>query len=179
MKKVTAAILAATFISTAFTPIAVAGQRSPWTKEILHDYYSVVRKLNKRAAGRDIIHYGINTKSGPRDPSKHEKAKFQRQLRKLLNPPRLMWTKAVPPSQPPAGTLSAFNIAGLPTCTWKPESGGNYTARNGIYWGKYQIGEDHWYPGRACYGLGKDPPGQEACAVRVEETEGLGAWVNC
>lgn len=179
MKRFTAAFLAAIFMLSAFTPFAVAGQRTPWTKEILHDYYSVTRKLGKRAAGRDIIHHGVNTKSGPKDPTKHQKAKFQRQLRKLLNPPQLMWTRATPPTQAPAGTLSAFHIAALPDCTWVKESGGSYTARNGIYWGKYQIGEDHWNPGRACSGLGKDPGGQEACAVRVYETEGLGAWVNC
>jgi hypothetical protein len=135
--------------------------------------------LGVRAAGRDIIRKGIIKHGKARPATKSEKARFQRQLRKLLNPPSLMYTRAVPPGQYPAGTQTAFNVAELPSCTWKPESGGDYNARNGIYWGKYQIGEDHWDPGRACYGLGKDPSGQESCARAVYRTEGLGAWVNC
>jgi hypothetical protein len=85
----------------------------------------------------------------------------------------------VPPPQKPAGVSSDRDVASLPDCTWRPESGGSYTAVNGSSgaYGKYQIIPSTW--AAHCSDLGRDPAGQERCAARVYEAQGAGAWVNC
>jgi muramidase (phage lysozyme) len=75
----------------------------------------------------------------------------------------------------------------LPFCTWGPESGGSYTARNPVSTaaGKYQILDTTWhgfggpdYPGS--HDAAQAPPWlQEKIARRVLAGQGLNAWVNC
>jgi hypothetical protein len=88
-------------------------------------------------------------------------------------------SRAVPPPQPPAGVSTDRNVAALPECTWKPESGGDYGAVNPSSGarGKYQvIPSTH---AAHCSDLGWSPGEQEQCALRVYKAQGAGAWVGC
>ena len=75
----------------------------------------------------------------------------------------------------------------MPWCTWGPESGGNYRARNRVSTagGKYQIIDSTWYAygGSRYYdrhpAAAAPPLEQERVARRVLRGQGLGAWVNC
>jgi hypothetical protein len=148
-------------------------------------YRQVAREHGARAPGRNIRHWGVRywLKSSHRwrirDARCSELRESNAQLKRLLVAPQQMVSRAVPPPQPPAGVSSDRNVASLPECTWKPESGGSYTAYNaasGAY-GRYQIIPSTW--AAHCSDLGRDPAGQERCAVRVYKAQGAGAWVNC
>lgn len=75
----------------------------------------------------------------------------------------------------------------MPVCTWMPESGGNYRARNPISTagGKYQILDSTWafFGGINYKGThdGAQAPKleQEIVARRVLKGQGIHAWVNC
>lgn len=75
----------------------------------------------------------------------------------------------------------------MPYCTWGPESGGSYTARNpsSTAGGKYQILDSTWYAngGGRYYdshpAAAAPPLEQERVARNVLASQGLGAWVNC
>ena len=137
-----------------------------------------------RCAGRNIRRWGVRHTTG-----RVERATFTQvarstgQLQRLTAPPppprHLLRRVAVQPSLRPAGVSSSTVRAGLPDCTWRPESGGNYGAYNsssGAY-GKYQIIPSTW--AAHCSGVSRDPAGQEVCAARVYQAQGAGAWVNC
>jgi hypothetical protein len=142
-------------------------------------YYAVKAKHGRRAPGRNIRKWGVTHHGTIRDASCREIARSAQQLRKLLHAPKFMYSKAVPPPQSPAGVRSDRDIAALPDCTWRPESGGSYTAVNGSSgaYGKYQIIPSTW--AAHCSDLGRGPDGQERCAARVYAAQGAGAWVNC
>lgn len=151
MKKFTAALFAACLLVCVLSPVGANAHTkgTSWSHRILHDYYSVVRKLGKRAAGREIIRHGIRVNGKVRPATKHEKAKFQRQLRKLLAPPPyhpLLQRTAVPPTQLPAGTASAGITVGSDhmACIIRKESGGNPKAGNGQYHGIGQWSPESW-----------------------------------
>lgn len=75
----------------------------------------------------------------------------------------------------------------MPYCTWGPESGGDYTARNSssTAGGKYQILASTWYAYGGSHYNDSHPAAvappleQERVARRVLASQGLGAWVNC
>ena len=72
--------------------------------------------------------------------------------------------------------------AGLPACTWVPESGGNYSAQGpGGAGGKYQIIPSTWkaYGGSTANAAQASPAEQDAIAARVYAGQGASAWVNC
>lgn len=142
-------------------------------------YYAVKKAHGTRAPGRNIRKWGVLNHGHQQRSTCKQVARSAQQLRRLLTAPRLMHSTAVPPRQRPAGTLSDFDKANLPDCTWRPESGGSYTAYNassGAY-GKYQVIPSTW--AAHCSDLGRGPAGQERCAARVYAAQGAGAWVNC
>jgi hypothetical protein len=142
-------------------------------------YYAVKKVHGKRAPGRNIRKWGVLKHGEQQRATCKQIARSAQQLRQLLTAPKLMRSTAVPPRQPPAGTLSDFDKASLPECTWRPESGGDYGAVNpssGAY-GKYQIIPSTW--AAHCSGLDRGPAGQERCAARVYAAQGAGAWVGC
>jgi hypothetical protein len=152
-------------------------------------HYRMVRvRHGERAPGRYIRKLGVrfdaaaNHRRGPwaiRDAKCSELRRSNEQLKALLYNPPAMVSRAVPPSQPPAGVKTDLDQAALPDCTWRPESGGSYSAYNsssGAY-GKYQIIPSTW--AAHCSGIGRGPSGQEQCALRVYQAQGAGAWVNC
>jgi len=192
-------LIAVLISATAFSStqaFAQVSERSPVDPSVqakyLHRYHKVAARHGHRAPGRNIVKYGIaftwtsknhkRSHRGVRNATTHEVAVSARQLMTILKPPGpLLSRTVVPPPRPPAGVRTASVKANLPSCTWVPESGGDYNAVNpssGAY-GKYQIMPSHWSPGSVCYGMGKDPAGQERCAVAVYKSEGAGAWVNC
>jgi hypothetical protein len=148
-------------------------------------YHKVRTQEGKRAPGRNIARDevrfrwvsadGRSAHWATRPATAAELATSIRQLRILLQP---MMT-AAPPSQAPSAVMSA--VARLPSCTWRPESGGSYTASNpsGAY-GKYQIMPEWYASGRLCAGLSKSPSDQEKCAALIySRGGGAGNWVNC
>jgi hypothetical protein len=142
-------------------------------------YYAVKKAHGTRAPGRNIRKWGVLRHGHTRDATCKQIARSAQQLRRLLTAPKLMHSVPVPPPQKPAGVSSDRDVASLPDCTWRPESGGSYTAVNGSSgaYGKYQIIPSTW--AAHCSDLGRDPAGQERCAARVYEAQGAGAWVNC
>lgn len=151
----------------------------PLERSYSHAYKQVRRKHGTRAPGRNIRKNGVLFRGHVFDATCGELRRSRTQLRQLLRAPRLMYSRAVPPPQPPAGVKSDFDQAALPDCTWQPESGGSYSAYNpssGAY-GKYQIIPSTW--AAHCSGLDRGPGGQEQCAARVYAAQGAGAWVGC
>lgn len=76
----------------------------------------------------------------------------------------------------------------MPWCTWGPESGGSYTARNpsSTAAGKYQMLDTTFhanggydYPNQTHDAALAPPLEQERVARNVLASQGLGAWVNC
>lgn len=124
----------------------------------------VERTFGERTAGRDIIR---NNLRGGVKPSKHQKAKYVRQLRKFLQPAPyypLLQTKAILPKQPPASILtSGYAAGGTLQAIANCESGGNPNAvsKNGIYRGKYQFDYGTW--------IGVGGTGDPAAASEAEQ----------
>jgi hypothetical protein len=97
---------------------------------------SIVKKHGERAAGRDICEKGVvrEKKGGTRPPTKHEKAKYLRVLRRLNSPPPSPLLVRV--AAPGGGTLDR-----IAQC----ESGGSPTAVNpNGHYGKYQFDLQTW-----------------------------------
>ena len=184
MRKILGATATILAVAIPATQAEAARDRADCGKKLERKYSSHYKKVAKRhgtrAPGRNIRKYGVLFKGNTFDATCGEIKRSNRQLVKLLIAPPIMYSRNVPPPQPPAGVQSDFNVAALPACTWVPESGGNYNAVNpssGAY-GKYQIMPMHWNGG-VCTGLGRDPSGQEQCAARIYASSGAGAWVNC
>jgi hypothetical protein len=144
-----------------------------------HRYVQVAHTLGRRAPGRNIRRWGVLYKGTVFDATCGELRRSRGQLERLLSAPPLMVSRAVSPAQPPAGVKSDFNQAALPSCTWAPESGGDYGAYNSSSGaqGKYQVlPSTH---SAICSDLGQSPGEQEACAARIYRVQGPSAWVNC
>lgn len=155
----------------------------------------VKQKHGAKAAGRDIIRHGVRYCHNHRDAKRHchvraatkkDKAKYIRQLRKLLRPQRYstLTTTATPPSQPPAGTATATgrvtggHLAVIRQC----ESGGNYRAISpgGKYRGAYQFDYGTW---RSVGGTGDpaaaSPAEQDKRAAILYAQRGAQPWPVC
>jgi Transglycosylase-like domain len=138
----------------------------------------VVRALGSRTPGRDIVRRGILEHGKVRRPTHAELVSYQAALERMLSS-----TGAASTSTGYSSGESATSSAGsLPTCTWLPESGGDWRAVNPSSGagGRYQIMPSTW----AAYGgtgLPQDasPAEQTAVAERIMQTQGPSAWVNC
>lgn len=102
----------------------------------------VIKLHGKRAPGRDIIKYDLRNGNKP----SHTKIRsYFNQLRRLAQPQQYLSIKAVPPTQRPAGTLTAKVAAtGLASCVVSRESGGDTGATNGQYKGIAQWSDYVW-----------------------------------
>jgi hypothetical protein len=182
VKALLAAPLAAAAVVIPATPAEAdkADCPKPLEESYSRAYHQVAHKHGTRAPGRNIRRYGVLYRKVVFTATCGEIRRSRAQLRKLLRVPEpTMFSRAVPPPQPPAGVQSDFNQAALPDCTWRPESGGSYSAYNqssGAY-GKYQVIPSTW--AAHCAGLDRGPAGQEQCAARVWQAQGAGAWVGC
>jgi Transglycosylase-like domain len=141
----------------------------------------VVGALGSRAPGRDIVRHGIVGRHGQtRRATRAELIGYRDALTRML---------AANVSAPTSsGSSSADSTSGtatsgdLPTCTWEPESGGDWHAVNPSSGagGRYQIMPSTWaeYGGT---GLPQDasPAEQTAIAERIMQSVGPSAWANC
>lgn len=152
---------------------------SPLDHRYLSLYHRVARRNGDRAPGRNIVRQG--TRDGRRPSARHV-ASSVRVLERMLAPPPVavsVPTARIAQTVAPAATSYS---GGMPACTWVPESGGSYTARNPSgAGGKYQIMPSTWaaYGGTGRNAADAPPAEQEAVARRVLAGQGLGAWVNC
>ena len=143
-------------------------------------YHATADQFGDRAPGRNIRKWGVRRGGGVRNATCGEVKKSIRQLQRLRAPaPPRTTVRATRPYQAPSNVRTRTVRANLPACTWRPESGGSYTAynRSSGARGKYQvIPSTH---AAHCSDLGWSPSEQEECAARVYEAQGPGAWVNC
>src|SRR3954447_149284 len=98
---------------------------APLDRRFLSLYHQVARRNGDRAPGRNIVRQG--TRDG-HPPSARYVASSVRVLERMLAPPAV----SVPTAriaQTVAPTTPSYS-GGMPACTWVPESGGSYTARN-------------------------------------------------
>lgn len=142
MRKVSAAII---FIMVILCSTASA-KSAPVCTKAYGVRMAVIAKHNKRAPGRNICRYGVRHSDGTIVPAKYsQKKRYLFQLRVLTNPVPYLNVSAVPPSQLPAGTLSAsYSPSGLAACIVRVESGGNPTADNGTHQGIAQWSPEAW-----------------------------------
>lgn len=148
------------------------------TRHANHLRAEVVGALGSRAPGRDIVRRGVLERDGKtRRPTHTELVRYQDALTRMLAA-----TAPVSSSDTSASSSSAAGAGDLPTCTWQPESGGDWSAVNPASGagGRYQIMPSTW----AAYGgtgLPQDasPAEQTAVAERIMKSVGPSAWANC
>lgn len=152
----------------------------------LHNYHAVAKRFGARTPGRNIVRDGL--RNGHRASRAHIRRSLA-VLRRMLRPtpPRRVRVVRRPVAFTPVVTHAraptpAADPAGLPDCTWRPESGGDWHALNASSGagGRYQIIPSTW----AAYGghgspQNASPAEQTAVAKRVYAGQGAGAWVNC
>jgi hypothetical protein len=138
----------------------------------------VVRALGSRSPGRDIVRRGILDHGKTRRPTHAELVSYQDALARMLASKDAGYSS----SDSSTSSASAAAAGSLPTCTWQPESGGDWSAVNPSSGagGRYQIMPSTW----AAYGgtgLPQDasPAEQTAVAMRIMHSQGLSAWVIC
>jgi hypothetical protein len=169
-------------IAGALVVPGIAGAES-LTDHANHLRAEVVRALGSRSPGRDIVRRGILEHGKARRPTHAELISYQGALARML-------ASTVPASasagyssaDSPTSSAGAAATGSLPTCTWQPESGGDWSAVNPSSGagGRYQIMPSTW----AAYGgtgLPQDasPAEQTAVAERIMQSQGPSAWVNC
>lgn len=132
-------------------------------------------------AGRNIRRYGVRTDRGARTARKSDYRSSISRFDGWLHPVIAAPAPALLSPAAPVAVTSSYS-GGMPDCTWKPESGGSYTARNPSgAGGKYQIMPSTWAAngGSGSNAADAPPAEQEAVARRVMATQGPSAWVNC
>ena len=152
-------------------------------REYSKHYRQVAKRLGSRAPGRNIRERGVRFRGVTFDAVCSELRRSDRQLRRLLESPPYSYSKAVRPSQPPAGVRTDFteSVGGSSNGMVNPycESGGNpqVISANGLYWGWYQFDYSTWVAhGGAPSAYGNAPLYiQHQVAARV----GYDAWPNC
>lgn len=151
-------------------------------------YAKVKQAHGTRAPGRNIRKNGVLFRKVVFNSTCGELRRSTKQLKRLLRPPSSSWLvrSAVPPPQPPAGVRSAGFSSNLPYCTWGPESGGNWQAKNptSTAGGYYQIIDSTWhafggpdYPGT--HDAAQAPPALQMQIAAAIADDSLQHWVNC
>lgn len=147
------------------------------TNQAIHLRREVVAKFGQRAAGRDIVRWNVPTRDGTtRKATRAELIAYRNTLARIL----------APPTPAPAGaSLAQTNSGGsgnLPTCSWLPESGGNWNSVNPSSGagGRYQIMPSTWAANGGT-GLPQDasPAEQTRVAENIMRSQGPSAWTNC
>jgi hypothetical protein len=175
------AVVALAIMGTAST--AVAADRPAYEREYLAKYKELRQRHGVRAPGCNLISDRWHNRCKGK-ASRAEVAESTDTLRRMLYVP-----KPAPAPAPVAstgssastGTTSTYSApsAGGPEQFAGCESGGKWNAVNpssGAY-GKYQIMPSTHAD--LCSDLGWDPSSQTACANRIYETQGSGAWAQC
>jgi hypothetical protein len=159
----------------------------------------VATVLGKHAPGRDIVRWGVLDRHGKRHrATRAQLIRYRDVLARMLFGP-------TPSSSPTPGSSSGAQTSGsssstaqaanqavaasggsssgdLPTCTWLPESGGNWNAVNSSSGagGRYQIMPSTW-AANGGIGVPQDasPAEQTRVAENILRSQGSGAWANC
>jgi Transglycosylase-like domain len=161
-----------------------------------HLRHEVVAKFGKRAAGRDIVRWGVLKRDGTaRRATRTELTHYRDVLARIVAPPAPEPTGASSPASTESGstsstvqTQSAPSTSGgsgsgnLPACTWTPESGGDWNAVNPSSGagGHYQIMPSTWTAnGGTGLPQNASPAEQTRVAENVMRSQGASAWTNC
>lgn len=170
--------------SAAFLLVPATAQAGKLETRYSALYHAAADKLGNDAVGRNIRAQGVRTDKGVREAHRSDYRASIATLDRWLHP-----VQVVPVAQSAAGAPQTAATApqtgysgGMPDCTWRPESGGSYTARNASgAGGKYQIMPGTWKAngGTGANAADAPPAEQEAVARRVMATQGPSAWVNC
>lgn len=184
MVSVLAIALVAPTVARAEPPIRAKTVAKFGRKKVIryaHLHRKWVHRSGAAVVGRQIVKQGMPKHGGgKRVATRAEWRRTMRVFDRWEHPPR---PPAPPPTLQATGSSTAGAYAGgsggysIPGYIVECESGGDYNAQNpsGAY-GAYQIMPEHWGPGGVCYGLGRDPAGQDACAARIWASSGPGAW---
>jgi Transglycosylase-like domain len=158
----------------------------------------VASVLDKHAPGRDIVRWGVLDGHGKRHRATHAQLiRYRDVLARMLAGPTPSSSTSVSSlasttagsSSSSAQTASQAAVASggsssgdLPTCTWVPESGGDWNAVNpsSRAGGRYQIMPSTWTANGGT-GLPQDasPAEQTRVAENILRSQGSGAWANC
>jgi hypothetical protein len=153
------------------------------TRQANHLRAEVVAEFGKRAPGRNIVRWGVLRRDGTTRPANHaELITYRDILARILTPPAPARTGTLASEPTSSDTSGPASPGSLPTCTWQPESGGNWSAVNSSSGagGHYQILPSTW----AAYGgsgspQSASPAEQTAIAQKIWASQGSSAWVNC
>jgi Transglycosylase-like domain len=158
------------------------------TKQARHLRHEVTSVLGKRAPGRDIVRWGVLDRHGKTHRATRAQLTHYRDvLARMLVPPASSSspTSVSSSAQTTGDATSASAGSGsgdLPTCTWVPESGGDWHAVNPSSGagGRYQIMPSTWAANGGT-GLPQDasPAEQTRVAENIWHSAGASAWVNC
>ena len=153
------------------------------THQANHLRREVVAKLGKRAAGRDIVRWKVVKRGGTtRRATRAELKAYRDTLARMLAPPASALATTSSATQSAASTTGGSGSGNLPTCTWLPESGGNWNAVNSSSGagGRYQIMPSTWAAnGGTGLPQNASPAEQTRVAENIMRTQGSGAWANC
>jgi len=175
LQRVVLVALCSTITGLGLAPVAQADhsdcRKSVETKYSRY-YYATAHKLGKRVPGRNIRKFGLTNK---RRAQCHDLNRSLRTFQRWLAPP----VGGVGPGdqRPTSGRTAPTSTGGqyaIPRYIVMCESKGSYSARNGQYYGAYQIGDFHW--SAECKGLDKSPAGQDACAGILWSRYGSSPW---
>ncbi|HEY2635874.1 MAG TPA: transglycosylase family protein [Solirubrobacteraceae bacterium] len=171
---------ALTAVAGAAAQPAVAAQQSEHTQAsaLQSRYEATYHKVVKLGGhpGRDILSDGVRRhgRDVPASPT---------QVRHSLSTLERMKGQLTAPSASSTSTASSTGAStggtSLPSCTWQPESGGDYNAVNSSSGarGKYQIMPSTYaaYGGDGSWSQAD----QDRVAQRIYAATGGSAWVNC
>lgn len=200
MRRIIPLLAMATIAIVPAAPAGASGSHKQHTwhqvaHKYLHHRHEARKAFGVKAIGRDIARDGIRVKLGAkkhhqivvRKATKSQLATSTRTYKRWLAPPPapvvvtdtpapVAYAPPEPMSYTTHTTYSSGGASPVPTWITNRESGGSYTAVNpssGAY-GKYQIIPSTW--AATCGDLGHDPAGQDQCAARLVESQGLAPW---
>lgn len=190
MKRV---VLAASLgLALVLPAVAIAHPPTPQHVRAYERAYHADQRIEGRTApGRNIIRDGLASGRAVTDADVMASlAVLQRAIAPPPAPaPVPVAVTAAPVAAPVAAAPASYaasysggSSGALPSCTWVPESGGNWSAYNASSGagGRYQILPSTW---QAYGGTGSpqtaSPAEQTTVAQRVYAGQGPSAWVNC
>jgi hypothetical protein len=140
---------------------------------------NVVEKKGAETAGRNLVAYGLlGDRKEPEPIGEARSCSEAEQLHLILHPPEpepIVSESGNYAPAPPSTSTGGSGCIGM-----EAESGplgySNFT--NPDYAGCYQISYEHYEAGGICEGMGLSPGEQDACAGRICDVQGSGAWRN-
>src|SRR4051812_19878989 len=182
-------VLSAAATGAAAVPALAAQERDGAVPNgLAHRYETLYEKVSKLGAepGRDIVKDGVRHHGKPRAATAADVRHSVRTLRQmhtqLTAPAPTATTSASTTTSGGSASVSGSSTSSsssLPSCTWQPESGGDYNAVNSSSGarGKYQIMPETY---AANGGDGSwSPADQERVAQNIWNATGGAPWTDC